>query len=135
MVMKMIKSIIFDCYGTLISTGNDSIMATDQILKSNNSNIDAKEFYGRWKKMHSEICAADSFKLESVVFKRGLENLYKIYKIEGNPEQDVKLMLNTLGRRELFSEVHEVINELSNHYDLAIGSNVTTVLYRGLISK
>jgi beta-phosphoglucomutase-like phosphatase (HAD superfamily) len=41
----MIKTIIFDCYGTLIGTGNGSISATKQILESNNCLIKSEEFY------------------------------------------------------------------------------------------
>ena len=42
----MIKAIVFDAYGTLISTGNGSVEASERILANNNrGNIDPKEFY------------------------------------------------------------------------------------------
>ena len=37
----MIRNILFDVYGTLISTGNGSIEATQKILKNCNTDLDA----------------------------------------------------------------------------------------------
>jgi phosphoglycolate phosphatase-like HAD superfamily hydrolase len=41
----MHKAIIFDVFGTLISTGNGSLEATQKILNKVGSKADAKEFY------------------------------------------------------------------------------------------
>ena len=48
----MKKAIIFDAYGTLISTGNGSVTAAGEILKKINVNMDAKVFYEKWKEFH-----------------------------------------------------------------------------------
>lgn len=45
----MKKLLIFDAYGTLISTGNGSIQATEKILALQDKHIDAKAFYKEWK--------------------------------------------------------------------------------------
>ena len=45
----MIKHIIFDCFGTLIDTGNGSIKAVESILHNIGAFIDAKTFYADWK--------------------------------------------------------------------------------------
>ena len=41
----MIKTIIFDAYGTLISTGTGSIEATRAMLNHLNVSFDPSEFY------------------------------------------------------------------------------------------
>ena len=49
----MLKAIIFDAYGTLISTGNNSVKAAERILLLNKRpDISPAEVYGRWKKLH-----------------------------------------------------------------------------------
>jgi len=52
----MIKAIIFDAFGTLISTGSGSLDATKQLLRIKNyPDIDAKAFYSKWKAYHTDI--------------------------------------------------------------------------------
>jgi len=41
----MIKGVFFDCYGTIISTGNGSVEATKKILSSKDITINAETFY------------------------------------------------------------------------------------------
>ena len=50
----MIKALIFDCYGTIISTGNTSVNGTKKILDNLKIDIDPILFYKDWKKIHRE---------------------------------------------------------------------------------
>ena len=57
----MIRHIIFDCFGTLIDTGNNSIKAVEQIFYNVGVNLDAQKFYKDWKakkrqKMNASVC-------------------------------------------------------------------------------
>lgn len=45
----MIKHIIFDCFGTLIDTGNNSTKAVEQILSNVGVHAEAEDFYKDWK--------------------------------------------------------------------------------------
>ena len=45
----MIKNIIFDVYGTLVSTGTGSLEATDKIFNKYHLKQSTKEIYERWK--------------------------------------------------------------------------------------
>lgn len=124
----MFKAIIFDAYGTLISTGTGSVDAAQKILlKNNRTNISTKEFYAQWKKYHKlHIESQTEFINEEEVFKQDLKALYVDYRIDGNSDEDVKIMLNTLGKRNAFSEAKEVVDNLSKKLIVCIGSTTDT---------
>jgi 2-haloalkanoic acid dehalogenase type II len=120
---KLVKGIIFDAYGTLIDTGDGSILAVKEILSKNKREIDAKIFYQRWKYYHKKhIASLKTFIKEEDIFLMDLTALYKEYEIAGNPENDVKIMLNTLGKRNAYPETNLVLDVLRPRYKLFIGS-------------
>lgn len=119
----MIKTIIFDCYGTLVNTGEGSINAVKQILQTNNSSLDSYDFYNQWKKLNKEIISSEPFLVESELFLRSLEKLYRRYQFNGDPKEDIQFMLETLGNRTIYPEVLGVLDDLSERYNLVIGSN------------
>ena len=124
----MIKAIIFDAYGTLISTGNGSVKAAEKILTLNQrGDIDPKEFYARWKELHKKhIDNLDSFITEEKIFENDLRELYNLYSINGDYEKDVQVMLDTLGKRKAFPETRKVLEFLSQKHIVAIGSTSDT---------
>ena len=132
----MTEGIIFDAYGTLINTGEGSIQAAERILEKNKKNIDAKIFYKKWKYYHKKH--EDSLKyfvVEEDIFLMDLILLYKEYEIKGNPENDVKIMLDTLGKRNSFPETNVVLNALRPNYQLFIGSNSDDIPLRTDIER
>lgn len=124
----MIKIIVFDAYGTLISTGNGSINATKKILEyRKQQHIDAVEFYNSWKLIHKQHMEyMESFVSEETIFHMDLRKLYVEYKINGDADEDVRFMLNTLGNRVVFPEVNNVLNVLSKRFTICIGSTTDT---------
>lgn len=124
----MIKAIIFDAYGTLISTGNGSVEAAKKILALNRrGDIDPTEFYSRWKELHKKHKdTLDSFITEEKIFEKDLCELYNLYSINGDYKKDVQIMLDTLGKRKAFPESREVLALLSQKYIVAIGSTTDT---------
>jgi len=81
----MIKYIIFDVYGTLISTGTGSIDATTKILENKNVNINPNDFYNMWKLLYKKhINNLSSFINEESIFRLDLKELYSIYNINGD---------------------------------------------------
>ena len=119
----MIKGIIFDAYGTLIDTGNGSILAVKEILGKNKSEINARIFYQRWKYYHKKhMNSLKIFVKEEDIFLMDLSALYQEYEILGNPENDVEIMLNTLGKRNAYPETNFVLDALRPKYKLFIGS-------------
>ena len=124
----MIKAVIFDAYGTLISTGNGSVSAAGEILALNERyDIDPKEFYARWKVLHRiHMDSLESFVKEEKIFEIDLRELYEIYNMARDYKKDVQIMLDTLGKRTAFSEAREVLEQLSQKYIVAIGSTTDT---------
>lgn len=123
----MIKAIIFDAYGTLISTGTGSLDATQKILNLYKSSIPAKTFYGDWKKYHRKhIDGLSRFVPEEMIFLWDLEELYEQYGLPGNAAEDVQIMLDTLGNRTAFQESKAVVEQLKRLVTVCIGSTTDT---------
>lgn len=126
--MEAIKAIIFDAYGTLISTGTGSRDAAAEILRRNGrEDISPARFYTRWKTLHrAHIDGLTGFETEEAIFRMDLRRLYDEYGLVRDPGEDVRVMLDTLGRRRSFPEAPGVWAALSGRYRLAIGSTSDT---------
>lgn len=122
----MIKAILFDVYGTLISTGSGSVDAARRILEKNNSDIDPNEFYSHWKHLHKRNMRTGAFTPEREIFGMDLRELYEYYRISGDYISDVKIMLDSLYNRTAFDETKAVLEKLSGKYTLIIASNTDT---------
>ena len=123
----MIKAVVFDAYGTLISTGTGSIEAAQKILDLHGSSISAKAFYADWKQYHREhMDHLTQFVTEETIFRRDLEKLYVQYDLPGKAAEDVGIMLNTLGNRMAFPESKEVVERLKRSVTVCIGSTTDT---------
>ena len=122
----MSKVILFDVYGTLISTGSGSVDAAKRILEKNNSDIDPKEFYAHWKQLHKRNMRAGMFVSEREIFGMDLRELYEYYRISGDHMSDVKIMLDSLHNRNAFNETKAALEKLSGKYPLIIASNTDT---------
>lgn len=119
----MIKCIIFDAYGTLISTGSGSVDAVRKILKDKNINISPEEFYSKWKVLHRKhIDEITLFVNEKSIFEKDLKVLYDFYSIDGDYRKDVRYMLDSLENRQAYPETVDVLNVLSKAFYLCIGS-------------
>ena len=124
----MIKAVVFDVYGTLISTGNGSLDAAQKILDLHSSDVSAKEFYADWKRYHREhMNGLSLFMPEETIILWDLEKLYEQYGLPGNAAEDVQIMLDTLGTRSPFPESRAVIEQLKRSGKvLCIGSTTDT---------
>ncbi len=124
-----LKLLIFDAYGTLISTGTGSLEATKAILKLRDKDISPDVFYADWKKCHRknlDIANNNQFVDEATIFQQDLTELYEKYHIDGNAKQDVQIMLETLETRSCYNETLSVIESLRKDYRVVIGSTTDT---------
>ena len=130
------KLIIFDVYGTLISTGTGSLDAAKKILALQDKDIDPEEFYKEWKKqhrLHIYHANVEGFIDEKTIFSHDLEQLYLKYGINRNFSSDVSIMLDTLGKRKCFDETLLSIESLRKKYRVVIGSTTDNEpLYKDL---
>ena len=130
------KLIIFDVYGTLISTGTGSLDAVKKILALQDKDIKPEEFYKEWKKQHRinmDNANTTLFVNEETIFKIDLEQLYLKYDICRDFNSDVNIMLDTLGQRNCFSETLASIENLRKRYKVVIGSTTDNApLYKDL---
>lgn len=123
----MVKAVVFDAYGTLISTGTGSLDAAQRILDLHGSAITAKAFYADWKKYHRQhIDSLTQFVPEDTIFLWDLEKLYGQYGLSGNATEDVRIMLDTLGNRTAFPESRGVVERLKRANTVCIGSTTDT---------
>ena len=123
----MIKAIVFDAYGTLISTGTGSLDAAQKILDLHGSDVSAKAFYADWKSYHRKhIDELAQFVPEETIFRWDLEKLYQQYGLRGNAHEDVQIMMDTLGNRIAFPESKAVIEGLKDTVTVCIGSTTDT---------
>ena len=123
----MIKNIIFDAYGTLISTGDGSVKATQAIFHRHAPLLDAKDIYREWKQYHRHhIDTLGEFITEKEIFIRDLTKLYDKYHISSCATADVEPMIVSQYGRDLFPETRGAIDDLKFSYHIAIGSTTDT---------
>lgn len=123
----MIKAVVFDVYGTLISTGTGSVDAAQKILDRHGADISAKVFYAHWKQYHRKhMDGLSRFVPEETIFRWDLEKLYEQYGLPGNAAEDVHIMLDTLGNRMAFPESKGVVEQLKRRVTVCIGSTTDT---------
>ncbi len=124
----MNKHIIFDCFGTLIDTGNNSIKAVEQILFNVGANVDAEEFYEDWKANKRQKMNTSVFLNEKALFEVSLAETFTKYGITADASKEVKPMIRSLfADRFVFSDVHEALAKLAEkNVDFAIGSITDT---------
>lgn len=126
-VFYMIRCIIFDAYGTLISTGTGSLDAVKAILNGKDIAVTADEFYKRWKMYHkSNMKNAYGFICEREIFELDLKMLYEFYSINSDYKRDIRPMLDSLYNRKMFDETAKVLGTLLSEYEIAIASNTDT---------
>ena len=74
----MIKNLIFDVYGTLVTSGTGSVDATREIFKEFGMAEDAEKIYRRWKELHREHYIRPEFKTERDIYVEDLGCLFEL---------------------------------------------------------
>ena len=124
----MIKALVFDCYGTLISTGNSSIESTRTILDSIGSNIDPISFYRVWKNIHKDHQQnLKHFYTEREIFVVDLKLLFEKYNLKNDYKKHIRPMIDiALYGRKFYSDVIDNLKILKNEFEIFIASNSDT---------
>ncbi|MBP5604609.1 MAG: HAD family hydrolase [Ruminiclostridium sp.] len=123
----MKKCIIFDAYGTLISTGSGSSEAAGRIFGKYLPDKSPAEIYAVWKRRHKANTAeTGTFMTEKDIFILDLRQLFGEYGINADAEKEVAPMLDSLYGRSPFAETREVLERLGEKYRIYIGSTTDT---------
>ena len=124
----MIKHIIFDCYGTLIDTGESSINAVQKILHNVHSHEDPTIFYSDWKAKKRQMMRFSDFKSEKELFRLSLAETFEKYGIIADASIEVLPMIDALfAKRICFPDVKSTLQALLvKGYDIAVGSTADT---------
>ncbi|MBQ9847680.1 MAG: HAD family hydrolase [Clostridia bacterium] len=132
----MIKTVAFDVFGTLISTGTGSIDAVKTILnKRKRNDIDAKEFYTLWKKYHRENITEHGFITEEESYLLALKRLYNEFLINGDAIKDITVMTDSFYNRTAFPESKSTVEYLMKRYDVCVASNTDNMPLKNNLSK
>ncbi len=119
----MIKNLIFDVYGTLVSTGKGSVKATAAIFLEFGREENAEEIYKIWKEKHRlNTTENKGFRTEKDILVEDLRCLFAEYGIEADPEEKIGPMIESLYGREIFGDVKKPLEQVINKYNVAIGS-------------
>lgn len=122
----MLKAVMFDVFGTLISTGTGSVDATRAILQKRGSSLEPAAFYAQWKAMHGKRTREAVFAPERELYTRDLEELYRLHGISGDPAEDVELLLASQYHRSAFPEAQSCLRYLRRFYRILLTSNTDT---------
>ena len=104
---------IFDAFGTLLSTGTGSVDACRKILAKQEKKIDPALFYARWKdcnKARKTACKDLGFLPEREIFTESLGLLYRDFGIDRPFRQDAEIMLSSFAGRAAFPDVKEALD-------------------------
>ncbi|NBK79209.1 HAD family hydrolase [bacterium D16-76] len=119
----MLQAILFDIYGTLLDTGTGSVDACTKILRQNGQPpIAPAGFYARWKQLHRQHMDESPFRTEEAIYHADLRALYQEYHLPGDPAEDVKIMLATLGTRRPYPEAKQALPALQGKAILCAAS-------------
>ncbi|MCQ2554062.1 MAG: HAD family hydrolase [Clostridia bacterium] len=118
----MIRNLIFDVYGTLVTSGTGSVDATREIFKEFGMADDAEKIYRRWKELHREHYIRPAFKTERDIYVEDLGCLFMELGIDADPGVKIVPMHKSLYGRHMFPDAEKAMGEIIGKYNCAIGS-------------
>ncbi|MBD3182780.1 HAD-IA family hydrolase [Candidatus Poribacteria bacterium] len=126
--MFKISAFSFDMYRTIFDTRDFHEQAVKEILiREKSTSVNPNEFHTRWDKLYDEVhaeMAPVKFLREREVAVESLKRLFKEFGINGDAEVGVSIWLDKYEKGDLYPEVEEVLNKLSENFPIIIISNV-----------
>jgi len=126
--MAKIKALSFDMYRTLIDTKDFHEQSVIEILKMGNADsANPDEFHSRWDEIYDEVYLAIKADEFIKLYEVSIESLHltmEEFGVKGDPEVGVEMWLRKYEKADLFPEVEEVLEILSERCPIIITSNV-----------
>jgi len=126
--MNEIKALSFDMYRTLLDTRDFHEQAVREILAlwaADSVNPDI--FHTRWDEYYDVVhleMPKDRFMTEREVAAESLRRTLNEFGIDGDAKAGVNIWMGKYGDADLYPEVEEVLNLLSERYPIVVISNV-----------
>ena len=121
----MIKTVIFDAFGTLFHVQSGA--SAKNIMKhitDCNIVIDEKKFLHEWKHYYKTLTATNApFMTERDIFISRIQMFYNRYQIGRSAENDADALLAEAFARKAYPETKEVLEKLQTKFFIIIGSN------------
>lgn len=121
----MIKTIIFDAFGTLFNVQSGA--SAKNIMKhitDCNIAIDEENFIKEWKHYYKTHTTDNSpFMTERDIFISRIQMFYNRYQIGRSAENDADALLTEAFARKAYPETQEVLEKLQTKFLIIIGSN------------
>ncbi len=120
--MSTISVITFDCYGTLIDWEKGLKETLREILGGKNLTINIDELLNEWLKQDLSAVKG-SYKRYKEILKISLQKSFSKFGIPYE-DRDGQALVSSMPEWKAFPDVKPTLQELSEHYKLAIISNV-----------
>lgn len=121
----MIKTIIFDAFGTLFKvTGGASARTIISHIEQTGITICEKDFLEEWKTFYKEKTKDSAeFLTEREIFIARIKMFYDRYKVPRDAASDADDLLKEAHQRKAYDDTLPALSELEKNYSIFIGSN------------
>ena len=120
----MIKTLIFDIYGTIICFEHGLNTETVRsFMRREGVETPKEEVHRLWSEYYRAAELEDAFRTEAQIFQDRIAWLYKRYGCKGDPMEAYNATSAISEERVAFPEAKEAIKQLRRKYRVAAGSN------------
>ena len=124
-LIKMIKTIIFDAFGTLFKvTGGASARTIISHIEKAGVAVDESAFLKEWKSFYKEKTSdTEAFLTEREIFISRIKMFYDRYGVMRSAENDADTLLFEAHGRKVYDDTLPALENLKKAYSVFIGSN------------
>lgn len=120
----MIKTLIFDIYGTVIAFEHGLNAETVRdLMRKNGVETPKEEVHRLWGEYYRAAELEDNFRTEAQIFQDRIAWLYKRYGCKGDPMEAYNATSATSKKRVAYPEAKDAIEKLRQKYRVVAGSN------------
>lgn len=133
----MIKTIIFDAFGTLFKVTNGaSARQIISYIQDAGIKLNEADFVREWKNYYKKYTSYGTcFMTERDIFISRIDMFYKRYGVLRNAEDDADMQLSQANKRAAYEEVSRALSLLKENFNIYIGSNTDNSVLDAVMNK